>query len=160
MNDEILASVHASPARRWMGIVMMGVLGFMLIYIALARPPALQWQVFLLVVGGAALWMGDKMRRATDHGLELTETELRDTNGAMLARVDDIQSVDRGFFAFKPSHGFLIKTKQPGSRIWRPGLWWRVGRRVGVGGVTPGRDTRFMSETLAAMLAMRDLSDG
>ncbi len=40
---------------------------------------------------------------------------------------------------------------------WRPGLWWRVGRRIGVGGMTPASQTKFMSEIIAAMIAQRDL---
>jgi hypothetical protein len=156
MTDEVLATVKASTGRRWVGVAMLGLCGFLLIYIAFARPPALAWQLFLLVTGGAMLWLGEKMRRASERVLELTETELRDSTGLVLARVEDIISVDRGFFAFKPSHGFLLKTKNPGTRVWLPGLWWRIGRRVGVGGVTPGRETRNMSEILAAMLAVRN----
>lgn len=157
MEDEVLASVRASPGRRWIGVGMLGLMGFMLIYIAFTQPPAFEWQAFLLLIGGLAIWMADKMRRATDRVLELTETELRDSSGEVLALIADIEGVDRGFFAFKPSHGFLLKTRKPGGRIWLPGLWWRLGRRIGVGGVTPGRQTRFMSEMLAAMLAQRDM---
>ena len=156
MDDEVLATVQASTGRRWIGIGMLGLLGFMLVYIAFSQPPALQWQVFLLGTGALALWVADKMRRATDRVLELTETELRDSSGCVLARIEDIETIDRGVFAFKPSHGFLIKLKTPAQRMWLPGLWWRLGRRVGVGGVTPGRETRFMSEMLAAMLVQRD----
>jgi len=156
MENEVLATVKASAVRRWIGIGTLGILGFLLIYVAFAQPPAFTWQLFLLCVGALALWMADKMRRATERVIELTETELRDSSGAVLAQIGDIESVDRGFFAFKPSHGFLIKMKSPGTRAWLPGLWWRVGRRIGVGGVTPGSQTRFMSEMLAAILAQRD----
>ncbi len=156
MENEVLATVKASTGRRWIGICTLGLLGFLLIYVAVAQPPTLTWQVFLVGVGALALWIADKMRRATEWVIELTETELRDSSGTVLARIEDIEAVDRGFFAFKPSHGFLIKTKNPGNRTWLPGLWWRVGRRIGVGGVTPGSQTRFMSEMLAALLAGRD----
>ena len=156
MGNEVLATVKASVVRRWIGIGTLGILGFLLIYVAFAQPPAFTWQLFLLCVGALALWMADKMRRATERVIELTETELRDSSGAVLAQIGDIESVDRGFFAFKPTHGFLIKMKNPGARAWLPGLWWRVGRRIGVGGVTPGSQTRFMSEMLAAILAQRD----
>jgi len=70
--------------------------------------------------------------------------------------VADIERVDRGVFAFKPSNGFLVRTREPSARAWRPGLWWRFGRRIGVGGVTSANQTKAMSEILAAMLAERD----
>lgn len=156
MQDNVLAVVKASAARRWMGVFMLGGLGGLVIYVALASPPGLGWQVFLIVIGGLALWMAEKMRRATEHRIELTETEIRSSDGVVIALVSDIQGVDRGVFAFKPSNGFMVRTKTPQSRIWRPGLWWRLGRRVGVGGVTAAGQTKAMSEILSAMLAQRD----
>jgi len=157
MDSEIVAVVQVSAARRWLGVGMLAGLGGLVIYVALASPPVLEWQVFLVVTGVLALWMADRMRRATEHRIELTETELRSSEGVLIAAIDNIVSLDRGFFAFKPSNGFVIKTRTPGPRTWRPGLWWRVGRRIGVGGVTPGGQTKAMSEILAAMIAQRDM---
>ncbi len=160
MSDEVLATVQAAPARRWMAVGMLLVLGAMLIYVALTTPSDLHWRAFLLITGGAALWMGDRLRRATEHALELTETELRSTDGTVLARIDQIETVERGAFAFKPSNGFLITLHASGPRVWHPGLWWRIGRRVGVGGVVAAAQTKFMSEILSAQVAERaQLSD-
>tara|TARA_R110002049_G_scaffold140930_7_gene302371 strand:+ start:23566 stop:24063 length:498 start_codon:yes stop_codon:yes gene_type:complete len=154
-----LAVARATGGRRILGLVSLALLGVLLIYVAFVRPPAAGWQLFLIVVGGGTIWMADKMRRATAGGIVLTETELRDTDGTLIARIDDIESMDRGFFAFKPSNGFLLKTTTPGSRVWRPGMWWRMGRRIGVGGMTPGRHTKPMSEIIAIKLAQRDFKD-
>ena len=38
---------------------------------------------------------------------------------------------------------------------WAPGMWWRVGRRVGVGGLTGGAESRAVADALAAMLVER-----
>lgn len=157
--SEVLATVQASAGRRGLGIGCLAVLGVLLIYMAFARPPDLPWQIFLIVVGAGAVWCADAMRRATASRVELTPLVLRDADGTVIARVDQITGIDRGFFAFKPSNGFLLKLDRGGSRAWRPGLWWRMGRRVGVGGMTPGSQTKFMSEVLAAMLAQKDPQD-
>lgn len=156
MSDEIVASVKASEARRYMGVGMLFAIGTLVIYVALATPPSTAWLVFLLVVGLGSLWLAVRMWQATQFKIELTEEELRCSDGNVIARVDDIENIDSGFFAFKPSNGFLIKTKTPASRIWQPGLWWRFGRRIGIGGVTPGSQSKAMSEILAAMIAMRN----
>jgi hypothetical protein len=87
--------------------------------------------------------------------IELTETEIRTSEGETIVAVADIEKVERGMFAFKPSNGFIIRTKSKGTRRWEPGLWWRIGRRVGVGGVTPGRQTKYMSEVIAALMVNR-----
>ncbi len=157
--NEVLAVARASTGRRFLGLVSLGLLGVLLIYIAFAKPPSVGFQVFLLIIGGASLWCTDAMRRATASCVELTPKELRDGDGTVIALVADIQGIDRGFFAFKPSNGFLLKTKTPRPRRWRPGLWWRVGRRIGVGGMTPGSQTKVMSEIIALMIATRDLSE-
>jgi hypothetical protein len=154
--NEVLAVARASIGRRILGLVSLALLGLLLIYIAFARPPSFGFQIFLIIIGGAALWCADVMRRATASCVELTPTELRDGDGAVIALVADIQSMDRGTFAFKPSNGFLLKTASAQPRAWRPGLWWRVGRRIGIGGMTPGSQTKFMSEVLSAMMATRD----
>lgn len=156
MNQEILAIIEVSPTRRWMGVIMLAALGGLVIYVALAAPPKLGWQAFLIGVGALALWMAEKMRRATEARIELTETELRSSDGQVIARVCDIENIDRGVFAFKPSNGFIVKTMQPGTRIWQPGLWWRIGRRIGVGGVTSAGQTKAMSEILSALMMQRD----
>jgi hypothetical protein len=139
-----------------MGVIMLAGVGALVLYVAMSTPPSLAWQVFLVLVGVAALWMAERMRRATEQKLELTETELRCSDGQLVARIEDIENIERGAFAFKPSNGFLITLKTPGARVWQPGLWWRLGRRIGVGGVTPGSQTKFMSEIIAAQLAERD----
>ena len=148
--DEVLATVKASSGRRLIGLTSLSALGVFLAYIAFTSSPGLGWQIFLLACGGAAIWMADRMRRATASVIELTPTELRDG-------VADIETLDRGVFAFKPSNGFLLRTKAGVHKgnVWRPGLWWRIGRRVGIGGMTPGSQTKFMSEIISAMMASR-----
>ncbi|WP_176439038.1 hypothetical protein [Puniceibacterium sediminis] len=158
MDDtRILAEVSASPFRRAVGVGMLWFLGGLLIYVALTTPPSVNWQIFLVLMGSCALWLGYVMMRATSLVLQLTEHELRDSAGTVLARVEDIEKIDRGAFALKPSNGFTLILKQPQTRCWRPGLWWRLGRRVAVGGVTPGSQTRLMADLIAALIAGESL---
>ncbi|SFL96510.1 hypothetical protein [Shimia aestuarii] len=156
MQDEVLAVVRASAPRRWFGIGVMAVLGGLLIYLALSTPPSLGWQVFLIVFGVAALWLAETTRKATEHEVQLTSKGLRSSSGEEIASVDQIARVERGTFAMKPSNGFLLRLKEPRSRRWQPGLWWAMGRRVGIGGVTPGSQSKVMAQMLEALLAERD----
>lgn len=155
MTDEVLVTVEASGLRRVMGVTMLAVVGVALLSVAVSNPPSLAWLVFLLVVGLGALWLAVRMWQGTQYKIELTEEVLRCTDGTVIAQVADIEAIDRGFFAFKPSNGFLIRTATPGARVWLPGLWWRAGRRIGIGGVTPGSQSKTMSEILSAMIAKR-----
>ncbi len=154
--DDLLARIEVSQARRWLGIVMLYGLGVLLIYVAFATPPEPAWLVFLIAAGLGSLWMGEAMRRGTESGLVLTEAGLFDRDGTLLAAFDDILKVERGFLAFKPSNGFVVTTTTPGQRRWRPGLYWRVGRRIGVGGVTAASQTRMMADLMSARLMIRE----
>ena len=79
----------------------------------------------------------------------LTDTDLRDSDGVVLARLDQIIRVDRGAMAMKPANGFtlVLDARQPFG--WAPGMWWRLGRRVGVGGVAVAHQAKFMAEVIA-----------
>ena len=149
----VYAVVQASALRRVFAFGVLFALGALVIYTALVQPPAAIWMVFMIGFGTGALWLAEKMRRATLSVIELTDTEIRDSNGNVLARMDDIIAVDRGAFAFKPSNGFTLKLKTKKPRAWAPGLWWRFGRRVGVGGVTSAGQAKFMAEQIALRLA-------
>lgn len=151
--DEVLAVVTASQPRRWLGISMLVVLGVLLIRTAFAASGAVFWQAGFLIFGLAAFYGADRMRRATEARIELTREVLRSSTGEVLARVANVSGVERGAFAFKPSNGFLVRlhtAEAPGA--WRPGLWWRRGTFVGVGGVVPGGQSRAMAEVLTALI--------
>ncbi len=156
MSQEVLTTVHASMSRRFIGAGVLFGLGALLLYLAFTTPARWYWVAFLLGLGMAILWLGQSLWRATQRHLELTETELRDSDGTVIIALSDVKSVSRGAFAIKPSNGFVITAKRPLSRSWRPGLWWRGGRRVGVGGVTPGSQSKMMADMIAAIVAQSE----
>ena len=155
--EEVLVALQPAPARRAIGAAIVAALGVLLLWLALAAPPASAlWLAFLVGLGGVVLWGAWRMWEATGSAVELTEAVLRDSDGTVIARFDEIEAIDRGMFAFKPSNGFLLRLSQPGPRTWRPGLWWRAGRRVGVGGLTPRGASRAMADAIQIRLAARN----
>ncbi len=159
-DDDIIATVRAAGARRLFGIATLYGLGALLIYLELTAPPAsLWWQLFLVAMGGAAMVLGETMRRATAHSIILTRMGLFSTTGQALAPLADIIRVERGVFALKPSNGFTVVMTVRHGRGWAPGLWWRLGRRFAVGGVVPAGQTKFMAEALASLVIQRDMAE-
>ncbi|TCM88086.1 hypothetical protein [Rhodovulum steppense] len=156
MSDE-LAVLRVSAPRRIFAIGVMVILAGLLLSVASVRPPddAL-WRGFLAVLGGAILALGEAMRRATARSLRLTRDGLFDSTGRELARMDEITRVERGAFALKPSNGFTVLLAAGRPPVWVPGVWWRIGRRIGVGGVTSAIEARAMADILAAALVERD----
>ncbi len=151
--SKVVATITPSAARRAFAIALLIGLGLMLVYLAFAASgAALGWQGLLLGIGMLLLILADKMRRATRGRIEMTDTVLRDGAGREICRLDDIVSVERGVFAFKPAQGFLIRTVRRAKFAWEPGLWWRVGRKIGVGGVTSAGQSKYMAELIALRL--------
>lgn len=156
-DTEIIAELYPTPARYWFGIVAIGALGLFLIWIgSVAENLALLARLVTFASGGTLVWFAYKIYTTGRHGIVLTEAGLTDTSGNAICTIDSIHNVDRSFFAFKPSHGFLIRLNISLPFAWHPGLWWRFGKRVGVGGITPAATGKAMSDALAILLVKRD----
>ncbi|WP_205965508.1 hypothetical protein [Pseudorhodobacter turbinis] len=156
--DSVLARLTPSLPRRVAGVVTQGAFGALLIGVAMdISRDQMVLRIAVLAAGVLLIYGAYRMWAATRIGLILTQTALRDSNGRLLAEVANIREVSRGAFAFKPTHGFsLILTKGMGG-AWAPGLWWRVGSRLGVGGVTPAQPGRYMAEAITDLVARRGL---
>lgn len=149
--------VSASASRRFFALFVLWGLAIMLVLVALVEPPSPLWQAFLIVLAAAVVFGAEALRKATLLQVELTEDGLVDSAGREIAPMDAITRVERGAFAFKPSNGFLVVlNRRVGPRVWAPGLWWRTGRRVGIGGVTAAHQAKLMAELIAVKLAERD----
>ena len=105
MSDPVIATLAASPPRRFMGTAMLALLGGLLLYLAFELQMGAS-QVLLLGMGIGALLASARLHRATAQVIELTPEHLRIQGGAVLAEINDIEKVERGAFAFKPSNGF------------------------------------------------------
>ncbi|RAP40957.1 hypothetical protein BYZ73_12200 [Rhodovulum viride] len=150
---EELATLRVSALRRVIGLGVLLALAGLLLQIALVHPPAaIGYRAFLLAMGAGALALAEAMRRATARRLVLAREGLFDDRGRELARIERISGLDRGMLAFKPSNGFSLSLTEPLPRAWAPGVWWRFGRRVGVGGVTSAGEAKAMAEILTALL--------
>ena len=158
--DRVLARLSAAPARRIFGTGTLLFLGALLLWLGFRTGGSLGWQAALVLLGLGALWVGTVMWRSSALVLELTGTHLRESGGRVLTLVTEVEGVERGTFAFKPSNGFLIVTTVPGQRAFAPGLWWRVGRRIGIGGLTPSGQGKAMAEILGILVSRNKAENG
>lgn len=153
--DEILLEINPSPMRRWLALLALLILAGMLLALSIGDVPDL-WRLFFVGVGVWVLWSGNNLRKATLDGLVLTRAGLRTASGRMLAATGNVEKVERGVLAFKPSNGFLVRLKEADGNGWAPGLWWKFGRRLGVGGTLSGGQSRAMADLLAALVVEQD----
>ncbi len=150
--DGIYSSVWPTGGRRGLALGAYYALGIIVIWLAFAASLGLVATLVLLCFGAAVIFLAERMRQCTKVGVAVTVRGVEDTSGKMIAGWDEMHAVVRGTFAFKPSNGFTLVLDHKAKRSWAPGLWWRLGRRIGVGGVLPGPPTRTMAEQIAILL--------
>lgn len=154
-DEEILMTLQVATARRLVAVSAQGLLGLLFVYLSFTFAGSLLARLALLLASGGCLLGAITMYSVTRSAIELTNRELRETSGKVLAKLDDIASVDRGAFAFKPTNGFIVVLKETHPRAWRLGLWWRFGKRIGIGGVTNVGQNKAMAEILGGLLEKR-----
>lgn len=154
-SEDILLSVRASTVRRSIAAVILAGIGLMVLQYGLSGSGGGLGSVLALAIGAFGIWFSFSTWNGTDRTIELTSKGIRETGGPLLVRLEDIQAVDRGAFAFKPSGGFVLKLKSSHRRGWVPGLWWRLGRRFGVGGILPSVQTKLMADLIQEELLKR-----
>lgn len=145
----ILAELRASRPRRIFGTTLLSALAVLLVWLAATAPAGIGARLGLLVCAVLAAYGAVAMWRATARVLLLTEAGLVQSDGLVLVRMEEIAGVDRGLFAVKPSNGFVVRLARSHPFAWAPGLWWRWGRRLGVGGMTGAGQTKAMADLLA-----------
>ncbi len=151
-----LARLEVSSVRRNIGLAMQGGLGLFLLYIVATGSGITTVSAAILALTGfGLLWFAWRFWLATTSALILTTEGLFDSHGRKFCGFEDIRKVDRGFFAFRPSAGFLIQTKTPVQRGWAPGLWWAFGKNIGVGGATGRPAGKQMADIISVMLTER-----
>ncbi|HEU0221406.1 MAG TPA: hypothetical protein VFR34_04225 [Paracoccaceae bacterium] len=153
----IHARLACAPIRRAIAAGLLALLGLFLLYVAALRTPPEAWALAILAVAGAgALWLARALWRATAGEILLTDEGLFDGTGRLLCPLSEIVRVEAGLLAFKPANGFLLHLRRRAPMGWAPGLWWRQGRRFGVGGSVSRNEAKAMAEIITLLLARRE----
>jgi len=156
--SEPLAKLEPSLGRRWFGVITLSAVGVLLLWIGFVQPPqSLFARIALPVVAVLFFWQAQWNLRVTKTGLVLTSEGLFDGKGQLVCALYNMMEVDRGVFAFKPSNGFLIRLHEREPRAWAPGLYWRFGRRLGVGGATNAGQARAMADIIDILILERSM---
>lgn len=104
--------------------------------------------LFLALFAAAIGWFGQALFFTKARAVIFEDGRLFDDSGIEICHIDEVTELEKGLHLFKPSSGFVLKLKTKRVAAWSPGLWWRVGHRVGVGGATPGRRAKAMADAI------------
>jgi hypothetical protein len=157
MSDFIM-KIQPSFSRRLFGVIILSVSA--LIMMNFVFTDAAQSAILKAILFGFSLvflWQVQANLRFTKATLILTRDGLFDTDGGLVCSLSNIEKVDRGWLSFKPSNGFLLRLHEPMPSKWSPGLYWRIGRSLGVGGAISPAETKKMSDKIILLLQEKDL---
>lgn len=155
-DGRMIVEIARPAAVRWLVILCLGAMGALLLAMSVsivARQPFVALALFAAAL--ALLYLGLATLRSGASRLRFDGQRLTDDSGVELCRLEEIETVERGFVLLKPSTGFLITLKAPRPFAWAPGLWWRWGRKIGVGGATSRAAGKMMAEAISLALAQR-----
>lgn len=163
MDDLLPTNLEIKPslARVIIGAAAAGGLGCFVLWIAIQGNELSGLQRVVVVILGlllaAAGWL---MARNMKQTLVMNEHGLSDGRGTVICSLDQIVTVERGLSVLKPSNGFVVTIKDPMSSAWVPGVWWRYGRRIALGGLLPGGAMKVMAATLEHAVNARKAKEG
>ena len=157
MTDVIL-KIQPNSMRRIVSFIMLTLCAFVMISFAFTSTAnSLVLRLVLICLGTAAIWQAQAGFRQSNAALILKREGLFDEYDTLICNLSNIAKVDRGWFSFKPSNGFLLHLHEPLSRKWVPGLYWRMGRRLGVGGSLSPAQTKEMSDKILLLMQEKAL---
>ena len=156
--SEPLAVLEPSLGRRWLGVIVLSAVGVLLLWISFTHPPqSLLARFAIPVVALLFFWQAQWNLRVTKTGLVLTREGIFDGDGNLVCSLYNMMEVDRGLFAFKPSNGFLVRLHESEPKGWAPGLYWRLGKRLGIGGATKPSQAKAMADMIEVMILERSM---
>ena len=157
IESDVIIELKPSPIRIWVAILSVSILGAFLLWVsASGATGSLLATLLFMVFAGLCFFGAHGLYRTRGLSLILRKDGLFENTGRTLCTREEIERIDRSFFALKPSNGFVVELKKPSARAWAPGLWWRFGKRVGVGGVTPIGESKAMADLMSIYVKGED----
>lgn len=155
--EPIVLKAGFVQARRWLGVISLGLpavlVGIVILQGAITSPQSL---IIVLLIAAAFGWSAYRMWNVPIAGIEFDGSELRTQDGVVIAKLQDIVSVQTGIFALRPSNGFMMVMKDSERVPTRPGIYWRQGRHIGVGGLLQAAEAKAIGRALQFAVAKRD----
>ena len=154
MNGNISNTEYILPSHRIkiLGTVIF-ILSLFLIYTLLTLNDKISFSDFLLIpiLVISILWFRRFLSRYSKIGFVISTDGLFDLNMDLICTIDDIKKIDVSPYTFKSANGFIILLKTKSSFKSIPGLYWRVGKRISIGGLVSKNESKLLSGRLIEM---------
>jgi hypothetical protein len=145
-DQDFIAALRVSFGRRFIGCSVLAALTILFAVLAVqgAGTGAVAFGLAAALSAGVTVGIWQVSARE----VVMKPTGLFDSNGAVIVTLDQIERINSGPLSIRPSNGFSIRLTSRQSAHWAPGLWWRWGRMVGIGGLTSAKPSRDLANLL------------
>ena len=147
-HEKPLAIINPPVLKRYFFTLLSLILAVLLLYEGISFFLVSGDRLGFILVGLFLLGLTYLFYFNTGKALVLYEDRLVSTDGELLFELKNVTSIENGLFSFKPSNGVLFYLKEPMPFKWKLGLWWRIGKRVGIGGCTQKSSINFAVEII------------
>ncbi len=106
--------------------------------------------ILLTIVLG--IWLKRFLKKFSKIGFLINELGIFNLDESIICKIENIKKIDVSPYTFKSANGFIIFQKTKGSFKIVPGLYWRAGKRISIGGLISKNESKFLSSTLLEII--------
>ena len=136
-----------------LGSVIFGLLLFLCYTISKIEEEVTSLEFLLIpTIVFLAIWFRSFLQRYSKVGFLINQSGLFNLDGSIVCEIGDIERIDVSPYTFKSANGFIVILKTKSSFKSIPGLYWRLGKRLSIGGLVSKNESKFLSHTLSGFL--------
>ena len=149
LNDDQIQYKLPSHRIKILGSVIFGLLLFLCYTISKIEEEITSLDFLLIpTIVFLGLWFIRFLKRYSKIGFLINQSGLFNLDGSIICKMDDIERIDISPYTFKSANGFIVILKTKSSFNLTPGLYWRLGKRISIGGLVSKSESKFLSQTL------------
>ena len=136
-----------------LGLVIFSLLLFMIYTISfLDGKTSLSDFLFLPLILLLGFWFKNFLKKYSKVGFLINEQGLFNLDKSPICKMHEIDRVDASPYTFKSANGFIIILKTKNSFESVPGLYWKLGKRISIGGLVSKNESKFLAGLLMQFL--------
>ena len=149
VNDDEIKYKLPNHRIRILGSVIFGLLLFLCYTISKIEEEITSVDFLLIpTIVFLALWFTRFLKRYSKVGFLINQSGLFNLDGSIICEIGDIEIIDVSPYTFKSANGFIVILKTKNSFKLIPGLYWRLGKRLSIGGLVSKTESKFLSQAL------------
>ena len=132
-----------------LGLTIFALLAFLIVSLSrLEKNISVLDMLLIPIIVVLGLWLKRFLNRYSKIGFLINELGMFNLDESLIFKMDEIERIDVSPYTFKSANGFIILLKTKSSFKFIPGLYWRLGNRISIGGLVSKNESKFLSTTL------------